>query len=46
VEKTLEEYAREAESRSGNPPEDAAPEVKPDDAAHPTDNPADDKPKQ
>jgi sec-independent protein translocase protein TatC len=31
VEKTLEEYAREAESRSGNPPEDAAPEVKPED---------------
>jgi sec-independent protein translocase protein TatC len=46
VEKTLEEYAREAESRTGNPPEDTAPHVKPTDADHPADKPADDKPKQ
>ena len=46
VEKTLEEYAREAESRTGNPPEEADPHVKPTDAEHPADKPADDKPKQ
>ena len=46
VEKTLEEYAREAESRTGNPPEEAPSDAKPADPAPGSDKPADDKPKQ